>query len=165
MTHRIVLIETQQDVASPLMRALRDQGYTPVDHYYSVDGFLSQDTSPDGADRAPSCIIVAQEVKGLKPLAFADRVRRGKTHLARATPLILTAYLTDISQITAARDHGIDEVCAKPLRPNNLLAKLNQLIANPRPFVISRQYTGPDRRRHNDPAPATGERRGQSDPG
>jgi hypothetical protein len=45
------------------------------------------------------------------------------------------------------RDLGVTEVLAKPLSLDRLYSVIDGLIANPRRFVESGRYFGPDRRR------------------
>jgi two-component system, chemotaxis family, chemotaxis protein CheY len=64
--------------------------------------------------------------------------------------IMLTAY-SERSKVTAARDAGITEFCAKPVTAHELYRKVASVINNPRPFVRTANYFGPDRRRKADP--------------
>lgn len=74
-------------------------------------------------------------------------VRREDSRHAFLPVLVLSAY-TDKERVEAARDAGATEVCAKPISPAELYRKLVTMIAEPRAFVRSPGYFGPDRRRH-----------------
>jgi DNA-binding response OmpR family regulator len=50
-----------------------------------------------------------------------------------------------------ARDAGVTEFVAKPLSARTLLNRLNAVIYQPRAFVRTQTYFGPDRRRRVDP--------------
>jgi two-component system, chemotaxis family, chemotaxis protein CheY len=51
-----------------------------------------------------------------------------------------------------ARDAGVNEFLAKPLTARGVIERIHQVVENPRPFVRSDDYFGPDRRRRADPA-------------
>ena len=49
-----------------------------------------------------------------------------------------------------AREAGVNEFLAKPLTARGVIERLHQAVENPRPYVRSDDYFGPDRRRRND---------------
>ena len=49
------------------------------------------------------------------------------------------------------RDVGITEILCKPLSANDLFRRIQNVIENPRPFVSSTDFIGPDRRRNKHP--------------
>ena len=59
----------------------------------------------------------------------------------------------------AARDAGITEFLAKPISAKALYQRVLNVVANPRPFIRTRSYFGPDRRRNANPNYAGAERR------
>jgi len=89
-------------------------------------------------------------------LVFTLRRTNGQN---RYTPVIMMTSFTSRSRVERARDAGVTEVCAKPVAPRELFRKLASVADNPRPFVQSAGYVGPDRRRRRDPAYAGDERR------
>ena len=46
---------------------------------------------------------------------------------------------------------GVNEVLSKPVTAKGVLDRISRVVENPRPFVRTAQYFGPDRRRRNDP--------------
>jgi len=48
-----------------------------------------------------------------------------------------------------ARDAGVKEVLAKPLKAKLVLDRLFEIIERPRSFVVAPAYVGPDRRRRD----------------
>ncbi len=82
-------------------------------------------------------------------LDLLRNVRREDSRHAFLPILVLSAY-TDKERVEAARDAGATEVCAKPISPAELYRKLVTMIAEPRAFVRSPGYFGPDRRRRSD---------------
>jgi two-component system chemotaxis response regulator CheY len=62
-------------------------------------------------------------------------------------PIIMLTGHTEARYIHTARDFGVTEFLAKPITPVTLYKRIVTLIEKPRPFVKSRTYFGPERRR------------------
>jgi two-component system chemotaxis response regulator CheY len=78
-------------------------------------------------------------------------------------PVIMVSGHTEKDRITAARDAGVTEFMAKPISAKAVLQRLVAVIESPRPFVRTRSYFGPDRRRKNEPFSGEDRRRKPSD--
>ena len=63
---------------------------------------------------------------------------------------MITGHSTE-RRVNEARDVGVNEFLAKPVTARAVIDRLTQLIENPRPFVRSNDYFGPDRRRRDSP--------------
>jgi CheY-like chemotaxis protein len=69
---------------------------------------------------------------------------------ANANPYVSIIMLTGHSErkrVFAARDAGITEFLAKPISAKALHQRIVNIVANPRPFIKTPSYFGPDRRR------------------
>ena len=51
-------------------------------------------------------------------------------------------------RVTLARDAGVTEFLAKPISAKGLYQRVLNVVANPRPFIKTKNYFGPDRRRN-----------------
>lgn len=60
--------------------------------------------------------------------------------------IMLTAY-TEPSKVHEARDAGVTEFMAKPFAAEALFRRIQVIINRPRPYVRTKQFFGPDRRR------------------
>ena len=70
---------------------------------------------------------------------------------ANANPYVAIIMLTGHSEkkrVTAARDAGVTEFLAKPISAKGLYQRIVNVVANPRPFIKTKTYFGPDRRRN-----------------
>jgi len=73
---------------------------------------------------------------------------RGDEHSHyRFVPIIMLSAFTEKWRVESARDAGITEFLRKPLCARDLYLRLVEVIENPRPFVRTNNYFGPDRRR------------------
>ncbi len=80
-------------------------------------------------------------------MALVTEIRQSPLETVTYLPIIMMTGHTERENIELARDMGVTEFLAKPFTAKNLHARLNMLIESPRPFVKSRSYFGPDRRR------------------
>ena len=78
------------------------------------------------------------------------------------TPIIMMTGHTERSKVLQARDAGITEFLAKPVSAKALHLRLTNCLENPRPFVKTRSFFGPDRRRFVHPSYG-GERKRRND--
>jgi FixJ family two-component response regulator len=72
---------------------------------------------------------------------------------------MLTGY-TEIERVMEARDSGITEFLAKPISARTLYSRLCSVVDQPRSFVNSEEFAGPDRRRFISDTDSFVERRG-----
>ncbi len=96
----------------------------------------------------PDVTFVDYEMPELNGLDFITRVRALDSDL-RMTALIMLTGHSDGPRLRAARDRGVTEFLAKPVAARTILARLQSVILHPRPFILSGNYFGPDRRRRN----------------
>lgn len=62
-------------------------------------------------------------------------------------PVIMLTASRSHREVEHARRAGVNEFVIKPFTPASLLARLQAVLAKPRPFIVSDIYVGPDRRR------------------
>ncbi|MGH6683167.1 MAG: response regulator [Pseudolabrys sp.] len=81
---------------------------------------------------------------------------------ANSNPYVAIIMLTGHSEkkrVVAARDAGVTEFLAKPISAKGLYQRIVNVVANPRPFIKTKTYFGPDRRRNVNPNYVGTERR------
>jgi len=62
-------------------------------------------------------------------------------------PIIVLSAYSEKDRVIAARDAGANEFLCKPVSAATLYARVQNIIENPRPFIRTKNYFGPDRRR------------------
>jgi two-component system, chemotaxis family, chemotaxis protein CheY len=80
-------------------------------------------------------------------------------------PIIMLTGHSEKKRVIDARDAGITEFLAKPISAKALYERIFSVVAHPRPFIKTKAYFGPDRRRSVNANYTGPERRkgGQSD--
>ena len=103
------------------------------------------------------CDAALPEIDGYD---LVRNIRSDNDNPNRYTPVIVLTSHTQAGNIVRARDCGANIVLAKPISPKALYQRLVWITEDPRPFVITPVYIGPDRRFKADSPPADGDRRG-----
>ena len=79
-------------------------------------------------------------------LKVTQTIRSNVYNQNRTMPILLLTSDTSETTIKSARDVGANMVVAKPMSPNSLYDRLSWVAFNPRPFIDTATYFGPDRR-------------------
>jgi len=79
-------------------------------------------------------------------LQLTHAIRGKKDNEHRMIPILIMSDDSRESTIKRARDAGANMVIAKPISPANLYDRLSWVAFNPRKFVDTATYFGPDRR-------------------
>lgn len=109
----------------------------------SADAFQEWKTFP--AD----IIITEFRMEPLDGVEFTKLVRTASDSPNPYVPVIMLTSYTETSNVVAARDAGITEFVSKPISAQSLHARLHAVIFKERPFVRTKHYFGPDRRRRS----------------
>ena len=94
-------------------------------------------------------LIVDWHMEPLDGLDFVRLVRTAKDSPNPYVPIIMLSGYTEYRRVTEARDAGVNEFLAKPISAKALYQRFAAIIDNPRPFIRTKTYFGPDRRRQN----------------
>jgi DNA-binding response OmpR family regulator len=108
--------------------------------------------------RRPDFVLVERVLPDLTGVEFTRMIRNGDGASA-LLPIVMIAALTNRGQVVEARDAGVTEFLVKPLSAQKLGDRIASVLRHPRPFVRSRSYVGPDRRRFVHPEYVGPERR------
>lgn len=80
---------------------------------------------------------------------FIRELRWSEHEPNRRIPAILLTTTVKQTDVMRARDCGANLVITRPIVPDTILQRIHWLAREPRPFVVSETYCGPDRRYHN----------------
>ncbi len=100
---------------------------------------------PGGID----LIVSDYFMEPLDGLMLLRWVRRSKDTPDRFMPFFMVSAAADRDIVAEARDAGVTEFIGKPFSVSSILSKIAGLIDQPRQFVFTAAYFGPDRRRQN----------------
>jgi two-component system, chemotaxis family, chemotaxis protein CheY len=92
-------------------------------------------------------------------LELIQMIRQPGANANPFVPIIMMTGHTERTRVTAARDAGITEFLAKPISAKGLYHRVYNVVAQPRPFIKTATYFGPERRRTSNAKYAGPERR------
>jgi len=109
----------------------------------------------DGGERAwgllrdanPDVVILDWMMEGMSGLEFVRQLRSSPQTPNPFVPVIMLTGHTHIDHVRQARDAGVNEFLAKPVSVKAILTRLIAVIEHPRPYVRTKSYFGPCRRR------------------
>lgn len=155
---RLLIVDDDSHVTGLLRDVLRSLGFSHMDivgdgaaaikkmqlHYYDL-------------------IICDWKMKPMDGLTFTRYIRTSPDSPNRFISIIMLTGYSDAEHVQVARDAGVTEFLVKPFRIESLCNRIRSVAERPRTFVISGNYTGPDRRRRHVTPPDGVEKRGQSE--
>jgi CheY-like chemotaxis protein len=95
--------------------------------------------------------IIDYNMSPIDGVEFTKLVRTAKDSPNPYIPIIMLTGRTDTESVRLARDAGATEFLAKPVSVHSICERLIEVIERPRPFIRTRTFFGPDRRRRVNP--------------
>jgi DNA-binding response OmpR family regulator len=74
-------------------------------------------------------------------------VRSSSSPVTRFVPIIMLSGHSEKRCVIEARDAGVTEFLTKPVAAKSLYERILSVVLAPRPFIKTKDYFGPDRRR------------------
>ncbi|WBQ09633.1 hypothetical protein L2D01_12140 [Hyphomonadaceae bacterium ML37] len=141
-TRPLVLCEPGGYLRRLTVDILRNAGATRVTAVDDADGalwFMRQ---------TRRAILVAGWQENPEAGDAADLVRRLRQDASPAglAPSLIVSSRREFADMERARDAGVDALVLRPVAPNDIIVRLDQLVRRRRPFVRSEHFAGPDRR-------------------
>jgi CheY-like chemotaxis protein len=140
---RFLVVDDSQHMRR-IVRALL-HGFGSREVYEAEDGVAALEAF---AQYTPDIVIIDWAMPIFDGLEFARAIRQPDTNASPFTPIIMLTAHSERTRVTAARDAGITEFMVKPISPIGLHQRIVNVIANPRRFIRTKSYFGPDRRRN-----------------
>lgn len=143
---RILVVDDNRQARELIKSVLASAGAREIRHAV---------TAPDAYEVLRSepidLVVLDQNLgEGGEGLALARRIRHDPGSPNPFVAILMLTGQADLALVRAARDAGVNEFLAKPFNVAGLLKRIEALIFQPRPFVRTESYVGPDRRRRAD---------------
>ena len=107
----------------------------------------------------PDIVITDWAMPIFDGLELAQMIRQPESKGNPYAPIIMLTGHSEKRRVTYARDAGVTEFLVKPISAKGLYQRVLNVVANPRPFIKTKTYFGPDRRRNTNAAYGGPERR------
>jgi len=139
---KVMVIDDHAPMRHLLMSLLRELGITKF--FQASSGLVALQALRNDE---PDIIITDSIMDPVNGLEFTRRVRNAETNVDPFVPIIMVSGQTELVNIVEARDAGVTEFLAKPISARSVYARLSKVIAEPRSFIRTEGFFGPDRRR------------------
>ena len=96
----------------------------------------------------PDIVIADWSIPIFDGLELAQMIRQPSAKGNPYVPIIMLTGHSEKRRVTIARDAGITEFLAKPISAKALYHRIMSVVVSPRPFIKTKSYFGPDRRRN-----------------
>jgi DNA-binding response OmpR family regulator len=146
---KVVMADGDTYMCQGLRNALTNEGYRDV----RTVGRLSALRDVLAAAMADLLVLDADLADG-DAIALVREIRRGKAGRNPFLPIILLIWTTDPEVVQRAVGSGVDLILIKPLSPAQLFSRIDGLVEDRKPFVVTADYMGPDRRDSEKPRDA-----------
>jgi DNA-binding response OmpR family regulator len=107
----------------------------------------------------PDIVITDWAMPIFDGIELTQMIRQPGASANPFVPIIMLTGHSEKRRVVAARDAGVTEFLVKPLSARALYERIVNVVVNPRPFVRTKTYFGPDRRRNLNPSYVGPERR------
>lgn len=138
----VLIVDDSQSMRELMKAILRELGVTRI--YQAVDG---ADGITALRDHKPDIVFVDWMMTPLDGYDFVRLVRKSPDSPNRTVPIVMLTGHSEIKRVRAARDIGVTEFLAKPVSARAVAQRIESIIHRDRPYVQTREFFGPDRRR------------------
>ena len=107
----------------------------------------------------PDIVITDWAMPVYDGIEFTKTVRNSNSPVTRFVPIIMLSGHSEKRSVMEARDAGVTEFLTKPVAAKSLYERILSVVLAPRPFIRTKSYFGPDRRRTTNTKYAGPERR------
>lgn len=138
----ILVVDDQISICNLIESALKRLGFKHV--LTAADGCAALEILEK---RRVDILMTDWVMKGMDGITLTRLVRGMKDSKHRMIPIILMSGLTTQEDVKHARDCGITEFMSKPFNVKQMCDRIMAIVEKPRDFVVTRGFSGPDRRR------------------
>jgi CheY-like chemotaxis protein len=140
---RVLVIDDNQHMRRILRTLLHSFGTREV--YEAEDGASGLEAF---THTLPDIVITDWVMPIFDGLEVTQMIRQPGANANPYVPIIMLTGHSEKKRVLMARDAGVTEFLAKPISAKALYQRVVTIVVNPRPFIKTRTYFGPDRRRN-----------------
>jgi CheY-like chemotaxis protein len=96
----------------------------------------------------PDILITDWAMPIFDGIELTKTIRQPGSNANPFVPIIMLSGHSEKRRVMEARDAGVTEFLAKPIAAKALYERILSVVLNPRPFLQTKAYFGPDRRRN-----------------
>ncbi|MBF0095272.1 MAG: response regulator [Alphaproteobacteria bacterium] len=143
---RVVLGESNVQVRSAARGALASQGFRNI-----IDAGSFAPLSEAVSSNAVDLIVCDVNLLGGDPFILFSKIRHREVGNNPFLLIIVTMESPTVEAVQRVFSSGADDLLVKPLSPRQLMQRIEALAKARKPFVVTHDYIGPDRRKEARP--------------
>jgi DNA-binding response OmpR family regulator len=145
---QILIGISQTQLRSALQLGLREVGFESFRSVRDVDELENSMTA-----MVYDLILIDPKLEGGDSFDLIKRIRAGDVGHNAYLVIVMLSWSTDVGPIKAAINSGVDDVQVFPITPRKLISRAANFSSSRKPFIVTSDYIGPDRR--SDPGRAS----------
>lgn len=153
-TLKFVIVEDNAHMRQILRTVLRGFGCREI--YETEDGAAGLEAVESFS---PDIVITDIQMPIFDGIELTRMIRNPEGCKHAYIPIIMLSAYSEKKYVIAARDAGATEFLCKPVSATSLYKRIHNIVVNPRPFIRTKSYFGPCRRRSDAPGYSGPERR------
>lgn len=130
---------------------------------FGIRTILEAADGPSGLDilrqREVHLILVDHDMSPMNGIDFTRYLRSGDLVACIGVSVLMLSGDAAKEVVVEARNAGVNEFLVKPVSTESLYRRVRSVLVNPKAFVTTPTFTGPDRRTLSRPPPGVAERR------
>lgn len=150
---RILIADSDAEECGRFTDAIQDMGCANVSAVNDLTTLKHILKGPETAGLRPSIIpdlIIIDEQISTSLGSFIDAIRHGRIGTNPFVVIIVTTRVAEARHISALIRQGADDVVVKPISSRTLSERIEYVAIHRRPFIVTSDYVGPDRRLDDD---------------
>ena len=144
----ILIIDDNEFMRQLYRQLLEAIGFNPPQIREASDGNEALHHIHNNQVDVAICDLNMQPMNGKQ---FTHHIRTSDNSPNPYLPIVVCTGHAEYVHISDARDAGANEILRKPVSAASLYSRLQAVIESPRPFILSKTFVGPERRRRDMP--------------
>ncbi len=137
----ISLIDPDKFIRDTIKTILSNNGFKEF-----IQGTNTNDIIEQLKDEPPDLLIADSNITGGDFCELIHELRHNEIGTNPFMPVIATTWNPTSELVKKVIESGSDDLLPKPLSSGHLIARIEQLVQARKPFVVTSEYIGPDRR-------------------
>jgi DNA-binding response OmpR family regulator len=139
----LVLADGRAHLRSTLRMALNEAGIEHIHNAAEASALAEAVAKPD---EAPDVIVCDADLRGGDAAETVHAIRNGELGRNPFVCVLALAWTATQDTVTRLVNAGADHVVAGPIAPQKVIDRIEAMIHRRKPFVVTADYVGPDRR-------------------
>ena len=139
----VYLCDPQTHIRKDIRAALLGYGFEMIEDFREYEELEEQLDSGE----LPDLIICDADVDEGRPVRLMSKIRRNEFGDNPFIACIMMTWNPTPQSVRAITNSGVDDLLGKPVSPKQLMERVKALITSRKPFVVTADYIGPDRRK------------------